>query len=812
MTLYIRLAGFFDFFRPHPDLNIENPKVSQYLGYPDEFKTLSAFQFLQAYLEKSNGKDRFPDVIESEIIDLLKASASLSTIYQDIPIKIIPILKDNNVVWISPWEISSNLQNDLQYYGDDQKNLLILLSQLEVVFLSSITDKSDRMVNGTRAFKSNINILLDGQNYHTSLEVFFNRLNPFFLSFLFLILGIIIQMTISGKQKKYLTLVITSLSLILYSSGLIIKSIITGRPPVTDLESSFLFVGWIFILFSLWLIYKKNERTGYILCSLSAMALILFSRSYSLQFDQFGQVQAVLDTNFWLAVHVLTISAGYAGVLASGVMAHMYMFRKIFLPYRKPQIKKSYSIMFAFLAIGLTLSFLGTMLGGIWADQSWGRFWGWDPKENGALLIIIWCSIIFHGKAGRIYGPDGFAATTIIAIPVVLFSWIGVNMLGVGLHSYGFVSQKLFLLVLTSIIEILIAIIGWTLLRKRASKQLFDQIQAYVYKKVKLNSNTVQIDLKLKDPMEMVYRTGQYITLFIDIRGSVYNRSYSLINSYDQYKKDGILSIVVKEEIGGIVSPYLVKKITVKEKIFISKASGHFHLNADSESRDLVLIAGGIGIAPILGLVHDSIKNFKKEVTLFYSAKKTEDLIYKTYFDSISQDSKLLDLNYFLTEEDYDSKKIKKGRITKESIITRFPKPDSKLYYICGSESFVESIQLILEDLNIESRQIFSESFSPAPRSEIFISKKNWTIRYDDQNIQVQRGQSILEASLNAGERITHSCLSGHCGECKVQHIKGNYVAMSREGLREEELKKGFMLSCQCYADENLELEKVIEK
>jgi hypothetical protein len=90
------------------------------------------------------------------------------------------------------------------------------------------------------------------------------------------------------------------------------------------------------------------------------------------------------------------------------------------------------------LALGLTLSFVGTMLGGIWADQSWGRFWGWDPKENGALLIVLWCAILFHAKLGKMIGPFGMAAGAALLIIVVMMAWFGINALGVGLHSYGF--------------------------------------------------------------------------------------------------------------------------------------------------------------------------------------------------------------------------------------------------------------------------------------------------------------------------------------------------------------------------------------
>jgi cytochrome c biogenesis factor len=81
------------------------------------------------------------------------------------------------------------------------------------------------------------------------------------------------------------------------------------------------------------------------------------------------------------------------------------------------------------------------VLGGIWADQSWGRFWGWDPKENGALLIVLWNAIILHARWGGYARDRGIMAMAIFGNVITALSWFGVNMLGVGLHSYGFMDK-----------------------------------------------------------------------------------------------------------------------------------------------------------------------------------------------------------------------------------------------------------------------------------------------------------------------------------------------------------------------------------
>jgi cytochrome c biogenesis factor len=96
---------------------------------------------------------------------------------------------------------------------------------------------------------------------------------------------------------------------------------------------------------------------------------------------------------------------------------------------------------YGIICFALFFSFVGTVLGGIWADQSWGRFWGWDPKENGALLIVLWNAIILHARWAGYVREKGVMAMAIFGNVITSLSWFGVNMLGVGLHSYGFMDK-----------------------------------------------------------------------------------------------------------------------------------------------------------------------------------------------------------------------------------------------------------------------------------------------------------------------------------------------------------------------------------
>jgi hypothetical protein len=117
-------------------------------------------------------------------------------------------------------------------------------------------------------------------------------------------------------------------------------------------------------------------------------------------------------------------------------------------------------MVYAIVCFATLFSFTGTVLGGIWADQSWGRFWGWDPKENGALLIVIWNVLILHARWGGLVKERGLMNLAIFGNIVTAFSWFGVNMLGIGLHSYGFMDAAFKWLMLFNATQVCFIILG----------------------------------------------------------------------------------------------------------------------------------------------------------------------------------------------------------------------------------------------------------------------------------------------------------------------------------------------------------------
>ncbi len=232
------------------------------------------------------------------------------------------------------------------------------------------------------------------------------------------------------------------------TSGIVTRMWLEGRPPVTNLYSSALFVGFIAVGFCLALEYFYRNAIGSVAAGLIGFATLLIAYYLSLGGDTLEMMRAVLDSNFWLATHVVTVVAGYGATFLAGFLALIYIVRGVLTKsLDKPTADALARMVYGIVCFATLFSLIGTVLGGIWADQSWGRFWGWDPKENGALIIVIWNAIILHARWGGLVKQRGLMALAVFGNIVTSWSWFGVNMLGVGLHSYGFMDAAFWWLI-----------------------------------------------------------------------------------------------------------------------------------------------------------------------------------------------------------------------------------------------------------------------------------------------------------------------------------------------------------------------------
>lgn len=281
-----------------------------------------------------------------------------------------------------------------------------------------------------------------GEMTRGAVEVRFNHAQPFYVSALLYVIGFLLGVGSwlkwpDGLRRAAFALVAVAFGLTTF--GIVTRMWLEARPPVTNLYSSALFVGWGAVALCVLLERWYRNAIGSVTAGLIGFATLLIAHHLALGGDTMEMMRAVLDSNFWLATHVVTIAVGYSATFLAGMLAVIYVLRGVFTRSLDEATGAALGRMiYGVVCFATFFSFVGTILGGIWADQSWGRFWGWDPKENGALLIVIWNSLLLHARWAGLVQARGLACLAVFGNIVTAWSWFGVNMLGVGLHSYGF--------------------------------------------------------------------------------------------------------------------------------------------------------------------------------------------------------------------------------------------------------------------------------------------------------------------------------------------------------------------------------------
>ena len=295
-------------------------------------------------------------------------------------------------------------------------------------------------------------------------EVFFNQMQPFYNAMVIYILAGLLAIfswfNLSETLRRS-SVWLVWLAFVIHTIGLVYRMVLEGRPPVTNLYSSAIFIGWGAVLLGLILEKFHKNGIGLVVASVIGFITLIIAHHLALEGDTMEMMRAVLDTNFWLATHVVSVTIGYASTYVAGFLALIYILRGVFTKTLDAATGKSLARMiYGIVCFATLFSFVGTVLGGIWADQSWGRFWGWDPKENGALIIVLWNALILHLRWGGLIRERGLVNCAIFGNIVTSWSWFGVNMLGIGLHSYGFTQAAFFWLVLFAVSQLVFIALG----------------------------------------------------------------------------------------------------------------------------------------------------------------------------------------------------------------------------------------------------------------------------------------------------------------------------------------------------------------
>ena len=367
-------------------------------------------------------------------------------------LKIIPPSKnDSTGLWISPWELFDG--REIEPHQDK------IIKSLEKFLLARFQNDVSAQNAALKSYKAGV-LSYPGERINFSVlknESWLNKANLFTNSLVFYLLGFIflgISWMIRPTLFRRIAFCSLILGFLLHTYGIFLRMVIMSRPPISTIYETVIFVGFVIVLFSLVIEYIRQDGLGVFLGSISGAMLHYVGFGYAADGDTLEMLVAVLNSNFWLATHVTTIILGYGTSLMAGLIGHLYLIEKIRVPKDSARLKSIYNNMFGVTLIALFFTLFGTILGGIWADQSWGRFWGWDPKENGALLIVLWQLMMVHMRLSGLAKPDKFALGMVLNNIIVIMAWFGVNLLSIGLHSYGFVSGIAVNIILFTIFEL----------------------------------------------------------------------------------------------------------------------------------------------------------------------------------------------------------------------------------------------------------------------------------------------------------------------------------------------------------------------
>ena len=436
--------------------NIRNPEVasSLFLDWTNEHKYsfnqitpgLSEQSSMLEMIDQKDASDR--TVYEKQLYEISRNILRFEEISYLKALKFIPPSNNSESgEWLSPFDfILKGIPAN--------ENQEAILNSLQMYLANRLAGNDLEMNSALNRYEmalstfQGINVKVDNlkkETWMNRINLFYISLGLYLLSFIFLLISWMIK-PILLNRVAYLLLISGT---VIHGYGIFLRMQIMERPPVTTLYESVIFVSLIIMALAVLLEYFRKDGLGIFVGSVSGSVLHYVGFSYAADGDTLGMLVAVLNSNFWLATHVTTITIGYGASLMAGCVGHLYLIQEI-RGVNSASLKSIFNNLFGITLLALFFTLFGTILGGIWADQSWGRFWGWDPKENGALLIVLWQLMMIHMRLSGLAKPKEFALGMALNNIIVALAWFGVNLLQVGLHSYGFddgVARNLFMFI-----------------------------------------------------------------------------------------------------------------------------------------------------------------------------------------------------------------------------------------------------------------------------------------------------------------------------------------------------------------------------
>ena len=413
-----------------PWIRIRYKELLSQLGLPEERQQFSynelsdSFDKIESLVRSSQSKrdqDIRPSKLEQEAESLFSKIMEVKHLMSGENIFVIP--PSQGEIWVSPF-----FTNDL------------LVVHFQALISLHSGDQRDEFNKKARTWINNVHQMTQHRFQRTvTLETVYFGLRPFQQAWMAYLTAFLL-LTFFKKKHPRLRLFgmfLLGIAILFHTAGLVLRVIILERPPVSNMYESMIYMNWVLILAAvIFSFVKKNVPAASIGALISAIIMIYGNL---LPIDTNLEVLVpVLRSNYWLTIHVMTIVSSY-GVFALAMgLGHRYLFLETINKLTKEEEKRSEQIIYRAIQIGVLLLGIGTVLGGVWANESWGRFWGWDPKETWALITFLGYLILVHLKHAKLIQASTLAVSAILGFLLVLMTWYGVNfVLGRGLHSYG---------------------------------------------------------------------------------------------------------------------------------------------------------------------------------------------------------------------------------------------------------------------------------------------------------------------------------------------------------------------------------------
>jgi cytochrome c-type biogenesis protein CcsB len=380
------------------------------------------------------------DRVQQEALGVSDRLALFARVMDGSALLMVPAPKKETDPWAPPLPLAI-----ASYYDESQSEAVAPpLQEMMAAYNEADSFKFSRSAHQLREKLRALSPSIYPTEANLRLEYFYNHFEGFYraiwfygIAFLTLLIA---HLRKRGRALRNFGVVIALVALAFHGTGIVLRCLIAGRPPVTNMYESIIWVSFAASFFGM--IFFARYRTAiYLLASLPAtlVALLLVHQMPIAMPASIDPLVPVLRDNFWLTIHVLTITLSYAAFLLACAFGHILLFRYARNPRDARADAPMHFWLYRVLQLGVLLLAAGTILGGVWANYSWGRFWGWDPKETWALIALLCYITTLHGRLAGWWTEFGLVVASVVCFLAVLMAWYGVNfVLGKGLHSYGF--------------------------------------------------------------------------------------------------------------------------------------------------------------------------------------------------------------------------------------------------------------------------------------------------------------------------------------------------------------------------------------